>query len=359
MKGFVVSQQERSRIEEFISLAWYEAFLRFIANFIAKSSEILLTAGLVVSSANFLSDGSMLKDGTPLAIAWAWTQAIAIDGSLGVSFYSVFQSLKQRDWIKFILYSILTMLLTLVAWSITEGDIFSHAVNASSHEAMQLIGIDVRLLSTLRAIAVVGFVLMSRLRDVTLWEQVNKNSEPQTIANSAELAPKEQQKPLQEERTMPFSEADLEKLIHLVLQKHSYNVTVITEEEISNVPALHPPAPPVIPERASNIDIQKEESTDKRGDEAKVELSSQEDDNTLIAQEDRLKQAYQELKEEGIRISGRALAQRAHVRRSTCLEWLRTYEQELQEQSRLHPLEQNTEPLIQIEKIADTVVTVE
>ena len=60
------------------------------------------------------------------------------------------------------------MLLTLVAWSITEGDIFSHAVNASSHEAMQLIGIDVRLLSTLRAIAVVGFVLMSCLRDVTL-----------------------------------------------------------------------------------------------------------------------------------------------------------------------------------------------
>jgi hypothetical protein len=86
-------------------------------------------------------------------------------------------------------------------------------------------------------------------------------------------------------------------------------------------------------------------------------LSSQEDDNTLIAQEDRLKQAYQELKKEGIRISGRALAQRAHVRRSTCLEWLRTYEPELQGQS--HPQEQDTEPLIQLEKIADTVITVE
>src|ERR1700730_10052418 len=144
-KGIGVSENKHSRLEEFISLAWYEAFLRFIANFIAKSSEILLTAGLVVSSANFLSDGSMLKDGTPFAIAWAWTQAIAIDGSLGVSFYSVFQSLKQHDWIKFFLYSVLTTLLTLVAWFITEGDIFSHAVNASSHEAMQLIGIDVRL----------------------------------------------------------------------------------------------------------------------------------------------------------------------------------------------------------------------
>lgn len=172
---------------------------------------------------------------------------------------------------------------------------------------------------------------------------MDKNSEPQTAATPTEPTQKEQQKPLHEEGTTLFSEADLEKLIQHVLQKHYYNVTVITEEETSNIPALHTADPPVIPERAMNIDTQQEENINKRGDEAKVEQASQEEDNTLIAQEDRLKQAYQELKEEGLRISGRALAQRAHVRRSTCLEWLRTYEQAQQGQS--HPQKQDTEPL--------------
>jgi hypothetical protein len=41
MKGINVAEHKHSRLEEFISLAWYEAFLRFITHFIAKSSEIL------------------------------------------------------------------------------------------------------------------------------------------------------------------------------------------------------------------------------------------------------------------------------------------------------------------------------
>jgi hypothetical protein len=214
-----VPEQKHSWLEDFIALTWYEAFLRFIANFIAKSSEILLTAGLVVSTANFLSDGSMLKGRTSMAMAWAWAQAIAIDGSLGVSFLSVFQSLKQRDWIKFILYSILTILLTLVAWFVTEGDIFSHAVNASSQEAMQLIGIDVRLLSTLRAIAVVGFVLMSRLRDVTLWESHRKDTSIEQTKNDEKH----------------ISAEDLEQLIQDVLQKRFYNVTITPENNTESI----------------------------------------------------------------------------------------------------------------------------
>ena len=127
---------------------------------------------------------------------------------------------------------------------------------------------------------------------------MDKNSESQTTAKSAEPSQQEQHKPLQEEKTTHFSEADLEKLIQNVFQKHYYNVTVITEEETSNIPALHTD-PPVIPERARNIDTQQEENINKRGDEAKVELASQEEDNTLIAQEDRLKQAYQALKRRG------------------------------------------------------------
>src|SRR5579884_662597 len=136
-----------SRFEVFLSLAWYEIFLRFIANFVAKSAELLLAAGLVVSSANFLTDGDVLGMGSVASEAWSWTQALAIDASLGLSFYYVLLCLKQRDWVKFVLYSLLTLVLTGVAGIITDGDIFSHAIHAPIHDAMEMLGIDVRLLS--------------------------------------------------------------------------------------------------------------------------------------------------------------------------------------------------------------------
>ncbi len=39
--------------------------------------------------------------------------------------------------------------------------------------------------------------------------------------------------------------------------------------------------------------------------------------------------AYQDLETEGKRISGRALAARAHVRRTTCNQWLATHHPEI------------------------------
>src|SRR5262249_47671028 len=110
-----MNPQKQTWLEAFVSLAWYEVFLRFIANFVAKSAELLLAAGLVVSSANFLTDGAVLVTGSVAFQAWSWVQSLAIDSSLGISFYYVLYCFKQRDWIKFSLYSVLTVLLTLVA----------------------------------------------------------------------------------------------------------------------------------------------------------------------------------------------------------------------------------------------------
>ena len=49
-------------LERFISLAWYETVLRFVVTFIAKTSELLLAAGLIVSTTNFLTDGGILNN---------------------------------------------------------------------------------------------------------------------------------------------------------------------------------------------------------------------------------------------------------------------------------------------------------
>src|SRR5690348_8002499 len=220
-----------SRFEAFLSLGWYEAFLRFIANFVAKSAELLLAAGLVVSSANFLTDGDVLGTGSAASKAWGWTQALAIDASLGISFYYVLQCLKQRDWVKFVLYSLLTLILTLVAGIITDGDIFSHAVHAPIHDAMDMLGIDVHLLSILRSIAVVGFVLMSRLRDVSLKDLTTP--EPVTAAyGSSTISANTQQVQVPQQMELSAGREDshfsLEEVVRLLQVVSRSSSTVIT-----------------------------------------------------------------------------------------------------------------------------------
>ena len=86
-----MTTKKEQQLQAFLSLVWYEITLRFIATFIAKTSELLLAAGLVVSSANFLTDGTVLSNGNFASNAWAWTQAVAIDSSLAISFYNALQ----------------------------------------------------------------------------------------------------------------------------------------------------------------------------------------------------------------------------------------------------------------------------
>lgn len=71
-------KQQNRRMATFLSLEWYDITLRFLFAFAAKTSEILLTAGLVVSTANFLTDGSILTTHPTLSTVWAWAQALAL-----------------------------------------------------------------------------------------------------------------------------------------------------------------------------------------------------------------------------------------------------------------------------------------
>lgn len=174
----------QNRLQGFLSLQWYEETIRFLFTFVAKTSEILLAAGLVTSTANFLTDGKVMGTGSAIATAWAWAQALAIDSSLSITFVYVFASIKQRDWLKAVCYGLLTCLLAFVAGTITNVDTLSHAVHIAMVSATSQVGLDVKLLTTLRAIAVVGFVLMSRLKEVSFKELYKPLSSPspQTIA---------------------------------------------------------------------------------------------------------------------------------------------------------------------------------
>ncbi len=363
-----------SRLDRFLALDWYERILRFVVTFVAKTSELLLAAGLVVSTANFLTDGNVLNN-AQAAAAWAWVQALALDSSLGISFYYTLQCLKQRDWVKFALYTILTGLLTLVAGSITNVDIFSHAIHTTMSNALARLGFDVGLLSTLRAIAVVGFVLLSRLKDVSL-KDLYTSGEAEPPGKSATRR-NTQAPTIDRTQTSEFSHLDLRveevALLIQTLTQRSSDAGILRSLETMQTPLIPPaadtqqrseahpapadpaptqvegtgvpapaapaavpepegqPSPEPAPQRRTLRDKEPPPGLQQDAllEAGPVAVQRVEPGNGKAGErEERLECAYQSLLAEGSKISARALAQRAHVHRTTCHDWLEAREQQ-------------------------------
>src|SRR5438128_2256571 len=80
-KQATMSDQNKNHLgwlHTFASLNWYEETIKFIFNFVTKTSELLLAAGIIISTANFLTDGDIMIHNKPLSDAWSWAQALAI-----------------------------------------------------------------------------------------------------------------------------------------------------------------------------------------------------------------------------------------------------------------------------------------
>jgi hypothetical protein len=159
-----MSNQKPTRLATFASLNWYDETIKFVFNFVAKTSELLLAAGVVVSSANFLTDGAIMPDHTPLSVAWAWAQALAIDSSLGIVFVNGFQAIREHGKVKAVIFFTLTAMLAAVAGLLTNFDALSHATGLPVTDKSISGVIPLWILTALRALAVIGFLLVSRLK---------------------------------------------------------------------------------------------------------------------------------------------------------------------------------------------------
>ena len=396
-------KHQNARLETFLSLTWYEVTLRFLFTFVAKTSEVLLAAGLVVSTANFLTDGSILATHPEISIAWAWAQALAIDSSLGVSLSYTFQCLKQEEWIRGTLYGLLTLLLSGVAGGITNIDIVSHALHLPMNDAMVQMGINVAILSRLRAIAVIGFILMSRLRDLPITTLETK-TEPEPQRSMVPESGSSQELKIQAAIQSLCSQFRTEEMVHILTACATAKKLIFTWVTPQNIPeprqsemdqqpqdhsssesASEPngtgavqgePEPPVasplqsepvptpsvepsrkasgatepsVPEEhllrrdpgpSSQVQRDPEPIAAVPSKERMLEQApAREPVSGDVAQlepdgappQQRMEQAYQSLVAEGKKLSGRALAERAHVHRSTCVEWLRMKQQQTPE----------------------------
>src|SRR5262249_44718124 len=107
---------------------------------------------------------------------------------------------------------------------------------------------------------------------------------------------------------------EIEALVYQLIAKAltQQQQTVITEEQEASTPLLSQPSSNV----AQKQDVLPPADLTTGQQEAPDESEPPDEG------EERLQRAYQELKAEGQRISGRTLAARAHVRRTTCNRWL-------------------------------------
>ncbi|MBX5450166.1 hypothetical protein [Thermogemmatispora sp.] len=298
-----MNTRARTPISTFASLQWYDETIKFIFNFAAKTSELLLAAGVVISSANFLTDGAIMQDRSPLSVAWAWAQALAIDSSLGIVFVNGFQAARDRDKFKAAIYFILTVMLAMVAGLLTHFDALSHATNLPVTDKSISGVIPLWVLTALRATAVIGFLLVSRLKNIHLSRLHEHIPPPAMEAGSA--AP---------QHTITIDYAQLATAIVEVLQQRAKSANSPADaEETPLFPLLQLASVPAV--AGLEADQPSRPPRQRRDADAAT----------------RIMRAYAEIQEERAQsqehkpISARDLAKRARVRRSACSAWLQAH----------------------------------
>jgi hypothetical protein len=345
-----MTEPRRNYLQAFASLAWYEATIKFIFNFVTKTSELLLAAGIVMSTANFLTDGDVMSHNKTLSDSWSWAQALAIDSSLGIVFVNGFQAVRARDAIKAAIFFTLTALLATVAGLITHFDALGHAAGLPVTDKGISGIIPLWIMTALRAIAVIGFLLASRLKDFS-FNELRSTSAPSAAPVQSVVAPRQ-------EPAAPQIDYDAlaAALIRAIQRAGAILGITLVEEASTALPApmieatdIQEPEPQSEEKHrqttqqemasatdecqsASDLQTNEEERATPKEPESSEEPQAPEPqepaDQTSAERDARIELAYRELKAEGERISGRALAKRAHVHRTVCNRWLESHQKE-------------------------------
>lgn len=214
--------------QKFTSLAWYDGLIEFVFRFVAKTSEPLLAAGLVISAADFLTSGALMRNNAAFSMAWAWTQAVAIEASSGVVFVYALQSFRQQDRVKAWLYLVLSILLALTGGAML---LLQLIANTTGMQERMLPGGLFYGLAVLRVLVSVSYVYLCRAKTIRFTD----------------LADVSEQHALQGEHPAPVISPDVLNLLIERLDHLSVTVTQLT-----STPA------PALPEQAETMHLEDE-----------------------------------------------------------------------------------------------------
>src|SRR5260221_2064627 len=159
-----------SKWNVFLSLTWYDSFIEWVFRFVAKTSEPLLAAGLTISAADYLSHGAVMIGHPAFALAWAWTQAVALESSSGVVFVYSLQAFRQTDKVKGGIYLGLAVLLAIVG-----GWMLWLQVNATTMGSMESA---YPILNGLRVVVSIAYIFLLRAKSIRFSDLADTSEQP-------------------------------------------------------------------------------------------------------------------------------------------------------------------------------------
>src|SRR5260221_517976 len=155
---------------QFTSLNWYDGLIEFLFRFVAKTSEPLLAAGLVISAADYLSHGAVMTGNPAFALGWAWAQALALESSSGVVFVYSLQAFRQTDKVKGSIYLTLALMLAVVG-----GGMLLLQVNATTMGSAESA---VPALNVLRVIVSIAYIFLLRAKSIRFSDLQDTSAQP-------------------------------------------------------------------------------------------------------------------------------------------------------------------------------------
>ena len=168
-----MKQENREKWQSFTSLGWYDGLIEFIFRFVAKTSEPLLAAGLVVSAADYLSHGAVMAGHPGFSLAWAWAQALALESSSGVVFVYALQAFRQADKVKGIIYLVLAFLLAIVGGAMLLMQV--NAVTLGSAEGANIV------INFLRVVVSIAYIFLLRAKSIRFSDLADTREQPAQV----------------------------------------------------------------------------------------------------------------------------------------------------------------------------------
>ena len=160
--------------DAFVSLSWYDSFIEFLFRFVAKTSEPLLAAGLVISAADYLSHGAVMAGHPAFSLGWAWAQALALESSSGVVFVYALQAFRGQDKVKGAIYLALALLLAIVG-----GGMLLLQVNAITMGSAETA---VPVLNIMRVVVSIAYIFLLRAKSIRFSDLADTREQAVTPA---------------------------------------------------------------------------------------------------------------------------------------------------------------------------------
>jgi hypothetical protein len=153
-------------MKHFTSIEKIDTAILYTLELTSSISVLLLAFGLIASTANVLTKGSVLTDNLPMQRVWAWTQCIAIDASVAGTIIRTFRYHAEDERVKTWLYGFLSTLLLFTAAIVSNIESVQQTLNIALDQAYVHVLIPLEALIWIRSIAIVLLIVAHALRHV-------------------------------------------------------------------------------------------------------------------------------------------------------------------------------------------------